>query len=88
MEPEKGGTRIAIIRAGIGGITTAIALQTQFGFYDYTIYEMQGGVGGTWLRNTYPGCECDLPSHFYSLSTEPKPDWSRMFSSQAEIKEY
>ncbi|KAG9118937.1 hypothetical protein FRC07_006284 [Ceratobasidium sp. 392] len=80
--------RVAIIGAGIGGITAAIALQTQLNFYDYTIYEMAEGVGGTWRANTYPGCVCDVPSHWYSHSTEPNPNWSMMFSGQAEIQAY
>ncbi|KAF8604479.1 FAD/NAD(P)-binding domain-containing protein [Ceratobasidium sp. AG-I] len=72
----------------VGGITTAITLQKQLGFYDYTIYEMASAVGGTWLENTYPGCACDVPTHWYSLSSEPNPDWSAMFSGQAEIRTY
>ncbi|KAG8704547.1 hypothetical protein FRC08_002183 [Ceratobasidium sp. 394] len=88
MTDEFEPVHVAVIGAGIGGITAAIALQTQLNFYDYTIYEMAGGVGGTWLANTYPGCVCDVPSHWYSLSTEPNPDWSMMFSGQAEIKAY
>ena len=33
-------------------------------------------VGGTWHCNTYPGCACDVPSHLYSFSFAPNPDWS------------
>lgn len=25
-----------------------------------------GGIGGTWLHNTYPGAACDVPSQLYS----------------------
>ncbi|HEV2450487.1 MAG TPA: NAD(P)/FAD-dependent oxidoreductase, partial [Streptosporangiaceae bacterium] len=45
-------------------------------------------VGGTWRENTYPGCACDIRSHLYSYSFEPKTDWSREFASQPEILGY
>lgn len=34
-----------------------------------------------------PGCACDVPSHWYSLSTEKNPNWSQVYSSQPEIEE-
>ncbi|KAG8719460.1 hypothetical protein FRC08_002774 [Ceratobasidium sp. 394] len=88
MAGKSNDVKVAIIGAGVGGISTAIALQSELGFFNYSIYEMAGGVGGTWLENTYPGCACDVPSHWYSLSTEPNPDWTMMFSGQAEIRTY
>ena len=33
-------------------------------------------------------CACDVPSHWYSLSTELNPDWTAVFSGQPEIKKY
>lgn len=39
-------------------------------------------------QNTYPGCGCDVPSHFYSYSWELNPDWSCAFSLQPEIQQY
>ncbi len=44
--------------------------------------------GRTWLRNTYPGLHCDIPSHLYCYSFEPNPDWSMIYSGQAEIQSY
>lgn len=55
---------------------------------DFVIYERAADVGGTWLRNTYPGLHCDVPSHLYCYSFEPNPNWSVLFSSQAEIRAY
>jgi cation diffusion facilitator CzcD-associated flavoprotein CzcO len=55
---------------------------------DFTVLERAGEVGGTWRDNTYPGAACDVPSHLYSFSFAPNPDWSRSFSPQAEIQEY
>ena len=40
------------------------------------ILERNADVGGTWWANTYPGCACDVPSHLYSFSFAPNPDWS------------
>ncbi|HYH51916.1 MAG TPA: NAD(P)/FAD-dependent oxidoreductase, partial [Acidimicrobiia bacterium] len=55
---------------------------------DLVVLERAGEVGGTWRDNTYPGAACDVPSHLYSFSFAPNPDWSRSFSPQAEIQEY
>ena len=45
-------------------------------------------MGGTWHFNTYPGCGCDVPSHLYSFSFAPNPDWTRTYSRQPEIRDY
>ncbi len=41
-----------------------------------------------WQLNTYPGCTCDVPSHLYSLSCAPNPDWTHTYSPQPEIRDY
>ncbi len=78
---------IAIIGAGFAGIGTAIQLR-KLGIHSFTIFERAHEIGGTWRDNTYPGAACDVPSHVYSLSFEPKPDWSRAFSESGEIQGY
>jgi cation diffusion facilitator CzcD-associated flavoprotein CzcO len=78
---------IAILGAGFAGIGTAIAL-LRAGIREFTIFERAGEVGGTWRDNTYPGAACDVPSHVYSLSFEPNPDWSRAFAGSQEIQAY
>jgi cation diffusion facilitator CzcD-associated flavoprotein CzcO len=55
---------------------------------DFLILEKADDVGGTWRDNTYPGCACDVPSHLYSFSFEPKATWSKLFSPQPEIWDY
>lgn len=79
-------TRALIIGTGFSGLGMAIALQKQR--TDFVLLEKADDIGGTWRDNIYPGCACDVPSHLYSFSFEPKPDWSRMFSPQPEILEY
>ena len=78
--------RVAIIGAGLGGIGLGIKLK-QAGI-DFTILEKAEGVGGVWRVNTYPGLTCDIPSHLYSFSFEPNPDWSRVYSGRDEILAY
>lgn len=54
-----------------------------------SLHKRQGSeLGGTWFFNTYPGAGCDIPSHFYSFSFAPNPDWSHQFSMQGEISTY
>ena len=78
---------IVIVGSGFGGIGLGIRLK-QAGIHDFTILERAERVGGTWRDNTYPGVACDVPSHVYSFSFEPNPDWSRFYAPQAEILAY
>ncbi|MFI6451369.1 flavin-containing monooxygenase [Streptosporangium amethystogenes] len=78
---------ITIIGSGFAGLGMAIKLK-EAGYHDFVILEKDHEVGGTWRDNTYPGCACDVPSHLYSFSYELNPNWSRMFSGQAEIWDY
>ncbi len=83
--------RIAVVGSGFSGLGAAIRLK-QAGFADspddLVVLERAGDVGGTWRDNSYPGCACDVPSHLYSFSFAPNPDWSRSFSPQPEIWAY
>ena len=79
--------RIAIIGTGFSGMCAAIKLG-EAGFTNFTLYEKADNVGGTWRDNTYPGVACDVPSHLYSFSFEPKLDWTKRYSSGDEIQEY
>ncbi|SIR81850.1 flavin-containing monooxygenase [Williamsia sterculiae] len=79
--------KIAIIGAGFSGLGAAIKLQ-QHGFEDFVVLDRGSDFGGTWRDNTYPGAACDVPSHLYSYSFAPNPEWTRSFSRQAEIHAY
>ncbi|MES1930764.1 flavin-containing monooxygenase FMO [Salinisphaera dokdonensis CL-ES53] len=78
---------IAIIGTGFGGLCMAMQL-VKAGIRSFTLFEKAATLGGTWRDNTYPGAACDVQSHLYSYSFEPKSDWSRKFGTQAEIREY
>ncbi|TCN44480.1 cation diffusion facilitator CzcD-associated flavoprotein CzcO [Kribbella orskensis] len=79
--------RIVVIGTGFAGIGMAVRLK-QAGYHDFVVLERAEDVGGTWRDNTYPGCRCDVPSHLYSFSFAPNPDWSSTFSPQPEIEAY
>jgi cation diffusion facilitator CzcD-associated flavoprotein CzcO len=79
--------RVGILGAGFGGLGTAIRL-VQRGEHDFLIFERAADVGGTRWANTYPGCQCDIPSHLYSFSFAPNPNWTRTYPKQPELRDY
>ncbi|HEU5035301.1 MAG TPA: NAD(P)/FAD-dependent oxidoreductase [Mycobacteriales bacterium] len=78
--------RVVIIGAGFGGIGASVQLAAAG--IEHVLLEKADDVGGTWLANQYPGCRCDVPSHLYSFSFAPNPDWSNSYSPQPEIWRY
>lgn len=84
---DKRTLRVVVIGAGMAGVLSAIKLQ-EAGYTDYIIYEKADSIGGTWRANTYPGLACDVPSHSYTYSFEPNPDWSSVFAEGPEIRNY
>jgi cyclohexanone monooxygenase len=78
---------VGIIGAGPGGLALGILL-ARAGFHDFTIFDREDDVGGTWRINTYPGLACDVKSHLYSYSFDLNPHWSRLWSGQPEILAY
>lgn len=79
--------RVAVIGSGFGGLGAAVRLRRE-GITDFVVLERAASVGGTWRDNSYPGCACDVPSHLYSFSFAPNPDWPRTFSGQEHIRAY
>jgi cation diffusion facilitator CzcD-associated flavoprotein CzcO len=78
---------IVIVGSGFSGLGMAIRLK-QEGVDDFVVLERADEVGGTWQANTYPGCACDVPSHLYSFSFAPNPEWTQTYSPQPEIWDY
>ncbi|WP_205347088.1 flavin-containing monooxygenase [Pseudonocardia broussonetiae] len=65
--------RIAIIGAGVAGLTTAKVLQ-QAG-HDVTVLDRAPDVGGVWsATRRYPGLTTQSPARQYSFSDFPMPD--------------
>ncbi|MGW3471624.1 flavin-containing monooxygenase [Saccharopolyspora sp. NPDC000995] len=79
--------KAVIVGTGFGGLGQAIQLE-KAGIRNYLVLEKADDVGGTWRDNSYPGCECDVEAHLYSLSYEQKPDWLRDFATRTEIFTY
>jgi len=78
---------VAIVGAGFGGLGMAIRLK-QEGTDDFVLIERGDDVGGTWWANSYPGCQCDIPSNLYSFSFARNPDWDRAYPMRDQILEY
>jgi cation diffusion facilitator CzcD-associated flavoprotein CzcO len=89
--PNTNGAEISvdvlIVGGGFSGLCMAIKL-LDAGMNSFLLLEKSDDIGGTWYDNRYPGCACDIPSHLYSFSFEPSPDWSRMYPGQPEIHNY
>ncbi len=79
--------RVVVMGAGMAGILSGIKLR-EAGYSNTVIYEKAARVGGTWRENTYPGLTCDVPSHAYTYSFEPNPDWSYLMPPGAEVQDY
>ncbi|MCU1587958.1 MAG: dependent oxidoreductase [Frankiales bacterium] len=79
-------TEVLVVGSGFGGLATAITLRQQG--RQVVVVEKADEVGGTWRDNTYPACACDVPSHLYSFSFAPNPEWTRTFGPQSEIYAY
>ncbi len=84
---EQPDHEVVIVGTGFSGLGMAIKLK-EAGIEDFVVIEKADSVAGTWRENTYPGCACDVPSHMYSFSFEPNPDWSEMYAPQQEIRDY
>ncbi|KAL3466456.1 hypothetical protein BJX64DRAFT_302167 [Aspergillus heterothallicus] len=80
--------KVICVGAGASGLCLAYKLQRSFENFDLTIYEKNPEVSGTWYENRYPGCACDVPSHNYVYSFEPKADWSSVYAGSSEIRSY
>lgn len=77
---------VIVIGCGMSGILAGIHLKNAG--KKFIILEKAETLGGTWRDNTYPGLTCDVPSHAYTYSFEPNPEWSRVLPPGAEIQQY
>ncbi|KAF2198710.1 FAD/NAD(P)-binding domain-containing protein [Delitschia confertaspora ATCC 74209] len=80
--------RVAVVGAGLAGITAGILLPVKVPQIDLTIFEKNEDVSGTWLENVYPGVRCDIPAHVYQSTFSPNTQWSEQFAKGSEIREY
>ncbi|ROT36335.1 FAD/NAD(P)-binding domain-containing protein [Sodiomyces alkalinus F11] len=82
--------RVACIGAGATGLCLAYKMERQLvpESWELTLFEKNPHFGGTWYENTYPGVACDIPSHLYTFSWDPNPNWSHYFAYGDEIQRY
>ncbi|KAL3476527.1 hypothetical protein BJX99DRAFT_258273 [Aspergillus californicus] len=82
--------RVVCIGAGFAGLTMAYKLKHErpLDYVDFTIYEKNPEVGGTWYNNVYPGVGCDIPIHSYIFYFNPNPNWSQCYAKGPEIQQY
>ncbi len=81
---------VVIVGAGFGGMYMLHRLRG-LGM-SAIVFDVAGGVGGTWYWNRYPGARCDVESmqYSYSFSEELQQEWqwSEVFAGQPEILRY
>ena len=82
--PRDESAEILIIGSGFAGLGMGAQLR-RHGREDFLILDRAQQVGGTWRDNTYPGAACDVPSHLYSFSFAPNPQWSGFYTPGPEL---
>ena len=77
---------VLVVGGGISGLAAAVQLK-RLGI-PFEVVERQGGIGGTWQRNIYPGARVDTSSFMYQFKFEKNYPWTEYFASRAETKRY
>ena len=80
------GFSVTVIGAGMGGLNAA--LQLERAGIAFTVVEKNGGVGGTWHENRYPGARVDTPSRSYTHIVGVDFGYPNPFCPQAENQRY
>ena len=62
-EAQRTGFKVAVIGSGMGGLMAAVQLKRAG--VPFVLIEKNGGVGGTWHENRYPGARVDSLSRIY-----------------------
>jgi cation diffusion facilitator CzcD-associated flavoprotein CzcO len=52
---------------------------------DFVLIERGDDVGGSWWANSYPGCQCDIPSNLDSFSFARNPGWDRAYPMRDQM---
>ena len=78
---------VIIIGSGFSGLGAAVALE-KTGIRDFLILEREAEAGGTWVQTDYPGLEVDMPFFIYSFPFEMKSDWSQVYPTGREMRDY
>ncbi|MEU7631831.1 NAD(P)/FAD-dependent oxidoreductase [Nocardia sp. NPDC049220] len=84
---ETRALRVVVVGAGFGGLGVGRELK-QAGIDEFLIFDENPEVGGVWWDNTYPGANCDIPSHLYSFGFDPYEDPTTRYPDQQAILNY
>ncbi|MGY1965550.1 flavin-containing monooxygenase [Nocardia gipuzkoensis] len=79
-------TQVIVVGAGFGGL--GIARELKQAGVDFLVLEENREVGGVWWDNSYPGANCDVPSHLYSYDFAPWRDIAVRYPDQRAILSY
>lgn len=77
---------VTIIGAGMAGLIAALELKRAG--IPYTVIEKNGGVGGTWYENRYPGARVDVPSRAYTHTVGVDFSYPNPFCAWPENQKY
>jgi len=81
-----GSVHVVVIGGGLSGVSMGAQLG-RLGLR-YTIVERLDGVGGTWLRNTYPDVRVDTDCYNYQFKFDKKYPWKEYYPTQGEVLNY
>jgi cyclohexanone monooxygenase len=80
-----------VIGAGFSGLYMLKRLRDDLGL-SVRVFEVGGGVGGTWYWNRYPGARSDSDSYIYGYTFDEQLwrdwEWSERYPEQHEIRAY
>jgi 4-hydroxyacetophenone monooxygenase len=77
---------VVVIGAGAGGLGAAV--QLKHAGVPFIVLEKNGGVGGTWFENRYPGARVDSPSRTYTHIFGAGFEYPNPFCEQNENEKY
>ncbi|KAH7142197.1 hypothetical protein EDB81DRAFT_899807 [Dactylonectria macrodidyma] len=78
--------KVIVIGGGISGL--AAAVQFKHLGINFQVVERQGGIGGTWLLNSYPGARVDTSSFLFQFKFVKNYPWSEYFATAGETRKY
>ncbi|OCK73501.1 FAD/NAD(P)-binding domain-containing protein [Lepidopterella palustris CBS 459.81] len=78
--------KVIVIGGGISGIAAAVQFK-RLGL-NFQVLERQGGIGGTWLLNSYPEARVDTSSFLFQFKFVKNYPWTEYFASAGETRQY
>ncbi|KAJ4371641.1 hypothetical protein N0V83_004861 [Neocucurbitaria cava] len=78
--------KVIVIGGGISGLAAAVQFK-RLGF-NFKVLERQGGIGGTWLLNSYPEARVDTSSFLFQFKFVKNYPWTEYFASAGETRQY